>query len=437
MSSQMRLISTGKRTSIWEPDSMEIAIVSAGIGGLVTALALHKAGYSPVLHESVTKLRQLGVGINLLPHTVRVLADLGLQDRLLETGIATSELLYFNKHGQKIWREPRGLEAGYVWPQISIHRGRLHAILLEEVRDRLGAEAIQTGHHLQSLDPIGKRPRLEFISRESLEPVYSCNADLAIGADGIHSAVRANFYPDEGAPLWNGAILWRGMCEFDCILSGRSMFMAGHANQKFVCYPVSGEHFKDGRSLTNWVAELRFNPDDPFQREDWNRTADPSAFLPRFKSWAFDWLDVPALIQTTPEIWEYPMVDREPVPQWSFGSVTLLGDAAHPMYPIGSNGASQAILDAEALARSLESNGSIEDALRAYETERLEPTAAIVRANRGQGPEQVMQMVEDRAPNGFDDLDEIISNDELEEIALRYKRLAGFDRDSLNRRANP
>ena len=414
---------------------MEIVIVGAGIGGLVTALSLHKAGYRPVIHESVTQLRELGVGINLLPHAVRVLRDLGLQDRLLAAGIATSELLYFNKHGQKIWREPRGIEAGYDWPQISIHRGRLHAILLEEVRNRLGPDAVQTGHHLRSLDLEGMRPCLEFVSRESTGSAHSCEADLVIGADGIHSAVRAHFYPDEGPPIWNGAILWRGMCESDCFLTGRSMFMAGHANQKFVCYPVSGDHFRSGRSLTNWVAELRFDPQQAFQREDWNRRADPSTVLPDFKSWAFEWLDIPALVQATPEIWEYPMVDRELVPQWSFGHVTLLGDAAHPMYPIGSNGASQAILDAQALTQAVETHAGIDDALRAYETERLEPTAAIVRANRGQGPEQVMQMVEERAPDGFEDLNQIISNNELQDIAMRYKRLAGFDRESLNRKA--
>ena len=209
------------------------------------------------------------------------------------------------------------------------------------------------------------------------------------------------------------------------------------ANQKFVCYPVSGSHFRQGSSLTNWVAELRFGPDKPFRREDWNRKADPSAFLPDFKNWAFDWLDIPALVLATPDIWEYPMVDREPVPQWSFGPVTLLGDAAHPMYPIGSNGASQAILDAEALVNALNGHNTIDDALRAYEAKRLEPTAAIVRANRGQGPEEVMQLVEDRAPSGFDDLDQVISNDELKGIASCYKRLAGFDRDSLNRRTRP
>jgi len=410
---------------------MRIAIVGAGIGGLVTALALHGRGLSPVLYESAAEMRELGVGINLLPHAVRILTDLGLDGPLREAGIETSELLYFSKHGTRIWREPRGLEAGYPWPQISIHRGRLHGLLHEAVTARLGSGAVRTGHHLDSLDTSGERPRLRLLDRRNGDPVEETTADLVIGADGIHSAVRAHHYPDEGAPIWNGAVLWRTVVDSEPFLTGRSMFMAGHASQKFVCYPISGEHFRAGRSLTNIVAELRFDPDKPFRREDWNRTADAADFLPAFESWAFDWLDIPSLIRSAETIYEYPMVDRNPVDRWSFGRVTLLGDAAHPMYPIGSNGASQAILDAAALAGAVAGHDDVEQALQAYEAERLAPTAAIVRANRGQGPEQVMQLVEERAPEGFSNLDDVITRDELESIAARYKQIAGFDREKL------
>jgi 2-polyprenyl-6-methoxyphenol hydroxylase-like FAD-dependent oxidoreductase len=411
--------------------TLRIAIVGAGIGGLVTALALHARGFRPVLYESTSELRELGVGINLLPHAVRILTDLGLAERLLAEGIETAELLYFNKTGQRIWREPRGRDAGYPWPQISIHRGRLHAILLDEVMHRLGSVSVVTGHHLAGLDTPLERPRLRFVDRQTQESVLTCEADMVIGADGIHSAVRKSFYPDEGPPIWNGAILWRGLCETEPFLTGRSMFMAGHANQKFVCYPVSASHLAAGGSLTNWVAELRFDPSRPFRREDWNRKAELSEFLPAFAGWRFEWLDIPALIAGTDTVFEYPMVDREPLTRWSFGRVTLLGDAAHPMYPIGSNGASQAILDADALVRALETRNDPVDALAAYQQERLAPTAAIVRANRGQGPEQVMQLVEERAPDGFERLEDVISTEELETIAARYKQVAGFDRERL------
>ncbi|MBN34088.1 MAG: flavin-dependent oxidoreductase [Rhodospirillaceae bacterium] len=412
---------------------MEVVIVGAGIGGLVTALALYNKGHKPVLYESVGAMREWGVGINLLPHAVRVLTELGLAERLLSTGIETAELLYFSKHGQRIWREPRGLEAGYAWPQISIHRGVLHGILQSEVSRRLGPDAIRTSHHLATLETHGSLPRLCFVDRVRDEHVLEREADLVIGADGIHSVVRSALYPDERPPIWNGAILWRAITESAPILSGRSMFMAGHANQKFVCYPISKCHWDAGRSLTNWVAELRFDPGQPFRREDWSRGADIGDFLPSFETWCFDWLDIPALIRGTDAVLEYPMVDKDPVERWSFGPVTLLGDAAHPMYPIGSNGASQAILDADALARAMADYADPVEALQAYEQERLTTTSAIVWANRGQGPEQVMQMVEDRAPDGFADLDDVISQTELETIAARYKKVAGFDRDRLNR----
>ncbi len=254
---------------------------------------------------------------------------------------------------------------------------------------------------------------------------------MVIGADGVHSTVRGHFYPNEGPPVWNGAVLWRGITESEPFLTGRSMFMAGHANQKFVCYPVSQEYLDRGRSLTNWVAELRVNPALGYRPEDWNREANIQDVLPSFQSWRFDWLDVPALMGATPNVFEYPMVDRDPVERWSFDRVTLLGDAAHPMYPIGSNGASQAILDADTLAKVLAAAENPIAALKRYEAERLETTAAIVRANRQNGPEQVMQIVEERAPDGFDDLTDVISRSELEEIAFRYKRLAGFEQDQL------
>ena len=410
---------------------MDIAIVGGGIGGLVAALTLHARGLAPTVYESAGEMRQLGVGINLLPHAVRVLDDLGLREQLLDSGIATAELLYFNKFGQRIWREPRGIEAGYAWPQISIHRGRLHGLLLAETRRRLGAERILTGHHLAALEQ-GVRPLLHFVERANGSHRASVACDLAIGADGIHSMVRRHFHPDEGAPVWNGAILWRATTEGMPFLGGRSMFMAGHASQKFVCYPISKAHHDAGRSLINWVAELRFDPDRPFAREDWNRQVDRATFLPAFADWRFDWLDIPAVIEGAEEVFEYPMVDRDPVARWSFGAVTLMGDAAHPMYPIGSNGASQAILDAEALALALTGHDTIDGALEAYQEARLGPTAAIVRANRNQGPEQVMQLVEERAPGGFERLEDVVTTEELEGIAARYKQVAGFDRATLD-----
>lgn len=417
--------------------AVEICIVGGGIGGLTTALSLHAAGIGCRVFESAPAIEELGVGINLLPHAVRELTELGLAEALAEVAIETSELLYFNKFGQEIWRENRGIAAGYRWPQYSIHRGALQGILLAAATERLGAERIITGHHFDALldgDPgrIGAR----FVDRASAQTVAEVTADGLIGADGIHSRVRACFYPDEGMPIWNGAILWRGITRSAPFLSGRSMFMAGHQNQKFVCYPIGNAEYREGRSLTNWIAELRFEPTELAEREDWNRQASLDEFLPAFESWRFDWLDIPALIRGADAVYEFPMVDRDPVERWHFGGVTLLGDAAHPMYPIGSNGASQAILDARVLARALTESGGIEEAFAAYDAVRRPATAAIVRANRGNGPEQVMQLAEERAPDGFDDIDDVIPLAEREEIANRYKRVAGFQKDALNTRAS-
>ena len=411
---------------------MRVMIVGGGIGGLATALSLHQAGIDAAVYEAVPEIRPLGVGINLLPHAVRELSELGLEARLDAVAIRTRELIYTNKFGQTIWREDRGLDAGYRWPQYSIHRGTLQMLLFEAAVERLGRERIRTDRRLVDFEAAGGRVRARFASRDGKE--HLAEADVLIAADGIHSTVRQRIHPDEGPPKWNGAILWRAVTEARPFLTGRSMVMAGHQNQKFVCYPISREAAERGRSLVNWIAELRFAPDHVWAREDWNRPGKLEDFLPAFESWDYGWLDVPALIRGARAVYEFPMVDRDPVERWSFGRVTLLGDAAHPMYPIGSNGASQAILDARILANLLASRRDPVRALEEYDAIRRPATAAIVHANRANGPERVMQMVEERAPEGFARLDDVISRDELEAAARDYKLVAGFDKDALNTR---
>lgn len=410
---------------------MTALIAGAGIGGLTLALSLHQVGIPCRLFEAVERLAPLGVGINVLPHAVRELTELGLQDELLALGIPTARLAYYSRRGQEIWSEPRGRDAGYAWPQISIHRGELQMLLTRTVLDRLGPDAIAAGHALVSWEDRGERIAARFADRNGAAAA-EVEGDILIAADGIHSAARAILHPDEGAPIWNGAILWRGTTEAAPFLGGRTMIMAGHEFQKFVCYPL--RDMPDGRQLINFVAERKFSPDQPWRREDWNRTGRVEDYLPPFEDWGFDWLDVPGLIRAADKVYEYPMVDRDPLQAWSHGRMTLLGDAAHPMYPIGSNGASQAILDARVLTRELLAHGLTPAALKAYEAERLPATAKIVTANRGNGPEQVMQMVEERAPEGFRHIDDVLSKEEREGTAAAYKRLAGFDKDALNAR---
>ena len=411
---------------------METLIIGGGIGGLAAALSLYEAGIPCRVFEAAPEIRPLGVGINVLPHAVRELTELGLGEALAETGIPTAELVYANRHGQQIWQEPRGRNAGYHWPQYSIHRGALQTILLNAVTERIGAERVQTDRRLIALDQSADGVSATFESADGNR--FGAQGGVLIGADGIHSTVRAHFYPGEGEPIWNGNVLWRGTTRAAPYLTGRSMVMAGHQSQKFVCYPISRKIEVEGGALINWIAEIRYSDLPNWRKEDWNRQVDVSEFLPAFEDWDFGWLKVPEIIRGAEAVFEYPMVDRDPVDAWSFGRVTLLGDAAHPMYPIGSNGASQAILDARRLAYYLATEASAETALQAYDAERRPATSQIVLANRQNGPEQAMEMVHERAPDGFRDLSEIVSAAELAETADKYKALAGFDKDTLNNR---
>jgi 2-polyprenyl-6-methoxyphenol hydroxylase-like FAD-dependent oxidoreductase len=411
---------------------MTVLIAGAGIGGLTLALSLHQIGAPAKVFESVAELKPLGVGINVLPHAVRELIELGLLDELDAAGVRTKELAYFSKHGKPIWSEPRGIEAGYKWPQFSIHRGLLQQILLDAAIGRLGRENVLTSHHLRDWSETSDGVRANFIDRAAGKSAGSHDGTLLIAADGIHSAIRERLYPQEGPPIWNGRILWRGVTAARPFLSGRTMIMAGHETLKFVCYPISRKADRDGNLQINWVAERHMPPTYRWRREDYNRAAKLEEFLPWFTDWKFDWLDVPGLIRNCSHAYEYPLVDRDPIPQWSFGRVTLIGDAAHPMYPIGSNGASQAILDARVLTREIMKHGQTNAALEAYEAERRPATTDLVMLNRRNGPEQVMQLVEERAPDGFKVVSDVLSQQELEEIAAHYKRVAGFQVEALN-----
>lgn len=413
---------------------MRVVIVGAGIGGLTLALSLHAAGIAAEVYEAAPEILPLGVGINTLPHAVRELTELGLADKLAANAIPTEALMYTNKFGQEIWREPRGRFAGYNWPQYSIHRGVLQMLLFDTVRERLGAGAVHLDHEAIRVDTGPAGATVSFRRKSTREALSPVRGDVVVAADGIHSPLRAQFYPDEGAPIWNKRVLWRGVTEADPYLGGATMIMAGHQDVKFVCYPIDPKATARGRSMINWIAELRFPDEAEWRREDWNRRGDLADFLPQFENWHFGWLDVPAVIRGADRAFEYPLVDRDPVDRWTFGRTTLMGDAAHPMYPIGSNGASQAILDARTLAYELATQGDIDAALAAYEAARRPATSRIVLSNRGNGPEQVMQMAEERAPNGFADVHEVISQTELEAIAEGYKQIAGFDRDALNAR---
>lgn len=406
---------------------MKIVIAGGGIGGLTAALCLHQKGFPVQVYESAGEIKPLGVGINLLPHAVRILTLLELEEKISKLGVATRELAYYNRFGQKIWQEPRGKFAGYHWSQYSVHRGLFQLLLYEAVKERIGAENIHIGCKLLSLDL--KKNQAIFLQKEKLSD-FAVSFDVLIGADGIHSVVRNQLYPGEGEPLFSGNILYRAITKGEPFLSNSSMIMAGSPKKKFVAYPITTDTDKNGKQLINWIADLP-SP-ETLKVRDWNRKSEKQKIFDAYKDWKFEWLNIPALIEGADSIYEFPMSDRDPLPQWTFGNVTLLGDAAHPMYPIGSNGGSQAILDAQSLADCFANENDIETALMKYEKDRLPATARIVLQNRQMGPEYVMQLVEDRAPDGFNNLYEVISHEELETIANQYKKIAGFTKDELN-----
>ncbi len=409
---------------------MTVLIAGGGIGGLALALSLHQIGVKCRVFESVKEIKPLGVGINVLPHACRELIELGLQEDLERTSVRTAELAYFSKHGKQIWSEPRGLQAGYKWPQYSIHRGELQFILLRTALARLGKDNVVTGHHVSHWEETANGVRAYFIDKDG-KAAGSEEGSLLIACDGIHSTIRTRLLPNEGPPLWSRRILWRGVTVAKPFMTGSSMIMAGYPQVKFVAYPISRPD-ADGTQMINWIAEREFEEDYEWRREDYNRAARLEEFAPWFKDWNFGWLDVPGLIRNAEYCFEYPLVDRDPLDRWTYGRVTLLGDAAHPMYPIGSNGSSQAILDARVLAREIQDKGETNAALLAYEAERRPATSQLVLLNRGNGPERVMQMVEERAPNGFNVVTEVLSQQELEEVANNYKKVAGFQVEALN-----
>ncbi|MCQ4159114.1 flavin-dependent oxidoreductase [Roseomonas sp. GC11] len=403
---------------------MRVLIAGGGIGGLTLALMLHQRGIGCALFEAAAEVRPLGVGINALPHCIRELAALGLLPQLDAIGIRTRRLTYANHLGQTIWSEPRGMHGGHDVPQFSIHRGRLQAMLWEEAARRLGREAIRPGQRLTAVTQEGEAVTVRLTAADGTESLE--RGDVLVGADGIHSALRALLHPQDPGIRWNGIQMWRGAVEWPAFEGGDAMVVAGDGVAKLVLYPIAPGLTPETR-LTNWVIYARTaEPGAPLPaRESWSRRGryeDFAAFAGRLN---LPFIAVEALIRATPDIFEYPMCDRDPLPFWTQGRVTLLGDAAHAMYPVGSNGASQAILDARCLADLLERHPAPE-ALARYEAERLPATAAIIRSNRTGGPERVIDLLAERAPAGFTRLEDVIDPREVAEVAQGYARLAGF-----------
>lgn len=403
---------------------MRIVLAGAGIGGLTAALCLHEKGFDVEIVEAVGRLQPLGVGINLMPHASGVLHGLGLGGALDEMAIRTRAIEYRTRFGHLIQSDPRSVEAGFAYPQYSIHRGELQFLLLDQVRARLGPDAVRTGKAVTAFSQDARGAELAFADGTS------CRSDLLIGADGFRSKVRQQLHPGEGPAHYEGTMMWRGAHLQAPFADGRTMFIAGDHDVKFVCYPISNRAAREGEALVNWVAEVRHDRPRAAEEADWTREGDRD-FIARFKDFRMPDIDILSLVNDTQRITLYPMIDRDPLPWWTDGRVTLLGDAAHPMYPIGANGASQAILDGRALADALAAQPG-PDGLLAYEALRRPLTANVVLTNRKSGPERVLDIAAARVTGPDDRIEDLISAAELEEVAASYRQISGFDKKPVS-----
>ena len=403
---------------------MEVAIVGGGICGLSLALNLKERGIACRVYERAPEIKPLGVGITLLPHAMREFSALGLGDELLKAGIENRECCFFNRFGQLIYREERGKFAGYPFPEVGIHRGNLHVILHQAVQKRLGPDAVFTDCECVGVDQDERSATVHFKQTSTGKGRDSVRADVVIACDGINSALRRQFYPNDKI-AFSGINTWRGVTRRKPILGGRTYMRVGSIlTGKMVIYPIVDDVDGKGNQLINWMAEIKR---DTTEQNDWNKPGNLADFFPLYESWRFDWLDVAQMIRDADQILEYPMVDKDPIDRWIFGRVALAGDAAHPMYPRGSNGAAQAAIDARTLADLLRKKPDTREALTAYEAERAAPAAKVVRTNREQPPDFINIKVEELVGDKpFDNLDKYITQDELRALSENYKSIAGF-----------
>jgi len=401
---------------------MKVAILGGGIAGLGLALGLHERGIDCEVYESVPEVKEMGVGITLLPHATKELAALGLLPQLEAVAIENLESVFYNRYGQYIYKELRGRHDGYATPELGIHRGKLHRILFEEVLKRLGSDHVHTGHRCIRVDQTAQQASATFeLTNGETRQVH---ADVAVACDGVNSTVRKQFFPDDKV-CFAGINTWRGVTVHKPILTGKSYMRVGSIETgKMVIYPIVDNVDGQGNQLINWMAEIQ-RADT--KMNDWNKPGNPNDCIDIFKDWKFPWLDVPNLILSAERVFEYPMVDKDALPQWSFGRITLMGDAAHPMYPRGSNGSAQGLIDARTLADLLSKTTDVVAALQQYQDLRLPTTAKIVQTNRTVPPDAII-MKADALSGGqpFGHIDDLISQAELRQISDNYKQVAGF-----------
>lgn len=412
-------------------DEPHVLIAGGGIGGLALALTLHQIGVNATVFEASREMRPLGVGINLQPNAVRELLDLGITtDDLDKVGLPAREWALVGLNGNDIYAEPRGLEAGYAWPQYAMHRGQFHMLLFETAVDRLGADAVRLGQHVTGYEQLSDG-RVSVLIKGAEGNILRETGTLLIGADGIHSTIRAQMYPDQPPIHWGGALMWRGTTKMRPIRTGSSFVGLGTHRHRMVIYTISYPD-DDGLVIVNWIAEQTMDPSHGWEKIGWFRPVEIESFAHEFEGFRYDWLDVPAMLRAADIAYENPMIDRDPIPTWVDGAVALMGDAAHAMYPTGSNGASQAIVDARVLGQSMIKHGVTPAALAAFDAALCGPVSELILRNRGAGPFGLLNLVDERCGGEFDDIDAVISPEERAEFMAGYKRAAGFAIEHLN-----
>lgn len=410
----------------------KVIILGAGIGGLALSLALHKAGIEHEIIEAVPEIKPVGVGINLLPHAMAALNHLGVVEEMERRSVPTQELCYYTRFGQFVNKEKRGRFAGYEMPQLSIHRADIHEVLLKAVRDRMGADKVRLNHRGVGVTQT-ETSVLVHIQDNKGNVLSDLQGTIAVACDGVNSVIRKQMHPVEAVPRYEGTTMYRGVTRWKPFLTGASMIYLGtQKTGKLVIYPVRNQIDAEGHQLINWVIEIEQNPDDNLQR-DWNRKAKVEDFIKNFEDCSFDWLDIPAFLRASDVVFQYPMVDQEPLPFWTQGRVTLLGDAAHPMMPRGSNGAAHAGFDAITLAEILASEPDPLKALKLYEEKRLPATSKVVLANRSISPDAILQVVEDRSGGKpFDKIENVLTDQEFKQWQDRYRDVAGFNKAQVH-----
>ena len=408
-----------------------VLIAGGGIGGLATALTLHQIGVPARVYESAREMLPLGVGINLQPNAVRELIDLGIAEADLDTvGVPAREWALVGLNGRDIYAEPRGRLAGYNWPQYATHRGKFHMMLYAKVRERLGPDAVQLGARVVGYEKTSSGVSAVIEGADGTRRQET--GALLIGADGIHSAIRAQMHPAQPPIHWGGALMWRGTTWTKPIRTGSSFIGLGTHRQRMVIYPISHPDPNTGLAMINWIAEVTLDNADGWGRSGWFRQVPASDFISHFADWTWDWMDVPALIRGADIAYENPMIDRDPVPTWVDGPVALLGDAAHAMYPTGSNGAGQAIVDARVLGASMLAHGVTPAALADYDARLCGPVSELVLRNRGAGHFGLLNIVDERCGGHFDNIDDVIPPAERAAFVAGYKAAAGFAIEKLN-----